>query len=177
MTTGHIMPHFILGLCLLFSLNYATGASSSAPLSTNIPSDHVAGQAVQRFKLAEDVSVEDAVESMKLRANQRNFKLVAELPLSEQVKAMGQPSRYMHILAFCDALIASQMVQHNPLFAAFLPCRIAVIQDETGQGWLVTMNIDQVLGGVNLPAELQPLAKQVRDTMYSIIDAGIHGDL
>ena len=114
---------------------------------------------------------------MKLRANQHNFKLVAELPLSEQVKAMGQPSRYMHILAFCDALIASKMVDHNPLFAAFLPCRIAVIQDAAGQGWIVTMNIDQVLGGVNLPPSLQPLAKQVRDTMYSIIEAGIQGDL
>ena len=171
----HQIPTLILSLWMLISLNNSAWATLPPSAPTTTP--QVAGQAVQRFKLAEDVSVEDAVESMKLRANQRNFKLVAELPLSEQVKSMGQPSRYMHILAFCDALIASKMVNHNPLFAAFLPCRIAVIQDAAGQGWLVTMNIDQVLGGVNLPAELHPLAKQVRDTMYSIIDAGVNGDL
>ncbi len=173
----YIKP-IILSLSMLLSITSTLWATSHADTATtNTTPTSVAGQAVQRFKLADDVSLEEAVESMKLRANQHNFKLVAELPLSEQVKAMGQPSRYMHILAFCDALIASKMVDHNPLFAAFLPCRIAVIQDAAGQGWIVTMNIDQVLGGVNLPPSLQPLAKQVRDTMYSIIEAGIQGDL
>ncbi len=170
----------LLILSFLFSLNAAIAASmmgEDQTLSKHTQPAAVAGQAVQRFKLADGVSVEDAVDSMKLRANQRNFKLVAELPLSEQVRAMGEPSPYMHILAFCDALTASKMVQHNLLFAAFLPCRIAVVKDAQGQGWLVTMNIDQVLGNIQLPIELQPLAEQVRDTMYSIIDAGIHGDL
>jgi len=163
------------------SLNTAVAAYLFSPgdqaPSVDVSPEAVAGQAIQRFRLADGVSVEDAVDSMKLRANQRNFKLVAELPLSEQVQAMGQTSRYMHILAFCDALTASRMVQHNLLFAAFLPCRIAVVQDAQGQGWLVTMNIDQVLGNIRLPTELQPLAQQVRDTMYSIIDAGVNGDL
>ena len=165
----------------LLSLNIAIASpvfSESQPL----PDDNLSVvdglvQTVQRFKLADGVSAEDAIDSMKLRANQRNFKLVAELPLSEQVRAMGKPSRYMHILAFCDALTASKMVQHNLMFAAFLPCRIAVVQDAQGEIWLVTMNIDQVLGNIQLPNELQPLAQEVRDTIYSIIDAGVNGDL
>ena len=132
---------------------------------------------IQRFPLAEDVTIEDAIDSMKLRANQLNFKLVADLPLSEQVKAMGEESRYMRILAFCDALIAKRMVEHDLIFAGFLPCRIAVVEDENRKGWLVTMNMDMMLHAVDLPDDLKPLAQQVRDTIYSIIDAGVNGDL
>lgn len=132
---------------------------------------------IQRFPLAEDVSIDDAIDSMKLRANTLNFKLVADLPLSEQVKAMGEEARYMRILAFCDALIAKRMVDYDLIFAGFLPCRIAVVEDAEGKGWLVTMNMDMMLHAVDLPEDLKPLAKQVRDTIYSIVDAGVNGDL
>ena len=54
--------------------------------------------------LAEDVSMDDAATSMKLRANFLNFKLVAHMPLSEQVKSMGGKSPRMEIYQFCDAI-------------------------------------------------------------------------
>ena len=134
-------------------------------------------QSIQKFEIAEDVSVEDAIQSMQLRANLRNFKMVADLPLSEQIKAMGEDANYMRILAFCDALIAKKMVEYDIIFAGFLPCRIAVIEDSEGKGWIVTMNMDMMLYAVDLPTDLQPLAKQVRDTIYDIVDAGVNGDL
>jgi uncharacterized protein (DUF302 family) len=134
-------------------------------------------QSMQMWQLAEGISIEDAVDSMKLRANSLNFKLVADLPLSEQVKAMGEESRTMRILAFCDALIAKKMVEYIKIFAGFLPCRIALVEDENGQGWVVTMNMDMMLHAVDLPPELQELAQKVRDTIYSIVDAGVNGDL
>ena len=114
---------------------------------------------------------------MQLRANMLNFKMVADLPLSEQVQAMGQDANYMRILAFCDALIAKKMVEYNIIFAGFLPCRIAVLEDSNGKGWIVTMNMDMMLHAVDLPENLQPLAQQVRDTIYAIVDAGVNGDL
>jgi len=132
---------------------------------------------IQRFKLAEDITVDDAIDSMQLRANVLNFKLVADLPLSEQVEAMGEEANYMRILAFCDALIAKKMVEYNIIFAGFLPCRIAVLEDDQGQGWIVTMNMDMMMHAVDLPPDLQPLAEKVRDTIYSIVDAGVNGDL
>jgi len=132
---------------------------------------------VQRFKLEDGVSIEDAIDSMKLRANMLNFKMVADLPLSEQIEAMGKEARHMQILAFCDALIAKEMVEYNIIFAGFLPCRIAAVEDKDGQGWLVTTNMDMMVHAVDLPENLVPLAKQVRDTIYSIVDAGVTGDL
>jgi uncharacterized protein (DUF302 family) len=121
--------------------------------------------------------VDDAVDSMMLRSNMLNFKMVADLPLSEQIKAMGQDANYMRILAFCDALIAKDMVEFNIIFAGFLPCRIAVIEDNKGQGWIVTMNMDMMLHAVDLPDNLKPKAMRVRDSIYSIVEAGVNGDL
>ena len=134
-------------------------------------------QSIQKFPLADDVSVDDAIESMQLRANMRNFKMVADLPLSEQVKSMGQDANFMRILAFCDALIAKKMVEFDIIFAGFLPCRIAVLEDSAGKGWIVTMNMDMMLHAVDLPEHLVPLAKQGRDTIYDIVDAGVNGAL
>lgn len=127
--------------------------------------------------IAEDVTMDDAVASMKLRANGLNFKLVAHMPLSEQVKAMGEDSKRMEIFQFCDALIAKRMVEHNVVFAGFLPCRIAMIEDKAGKAWLITMNMDAMLKGTNLPDNLKSLGLTVRNSIYSIVQAGAEGDL
>jgi len=177
------MKRIYLSVTLLFTMSMSCLAFAGPPApKSEAQIDRSAmrqmvHQSIKKFKIAEDVSLEDAIDSMKLRANMLNFKMVADLPLSEQVKAMGEKANYMRILAFCDALIAKKMVEFDPIFAGFLPCRIAVIQDNQGQGWIVTMNMDMMLNAVDLPPKLQPLAKQVRDTIYSIVDAGVNGDL
>ena len=74
-------------------------------------------------------------------------------------------------------LIAKQMVEFDIIFAGFLPCRIAVVEDAAGRGWIITMNMDMMLYAVDLPEHLRPLAQKVRDTIYSIVDAGVNGDL
>lgn len=127
--------------------------------------------------LAEDISPDDAIDSMKLRANVLNFKLVAHMPLSEQVKAMGLESRRMEIYQFCDASIAAKMVEANLAFAGFLPCRITLVLDENDKAWLVTLNMDKTLGQAKLSEQLQVLGVQVRNNIYSIMSAGAMGDL
>ena len=175
------MKRLMIPIVLVIGLSGAAQGGSKTEIDTPAFDEAVARQmidnSIPRFELAEDVSVDDAVASMELRANMLNFKLVADLPLSEQVKAMGQDANYMRILAFCDALIAKKMVEYDIIFAGFLPCRIAVVEDSNGKGWIVTMNMDMMLHAVDLPEDLQPMAKKVRDSIYSIVDAGVNGDL
>lgn len=166
----------LVALGLVTSVHAVDKATNSKPFDQAI-SQQMIDSSIQRFKIEEDVSLEDAIDSMKLRANMLNFKLVAELPLSEQVKASGVDARPMIILAFCDALIAKEMVEFNIIFAGFLPCRIAAVEDKNGDNWLITMNMDMMLHAMPLPERLQPLAERVRDSIYSIIDAGQTGDL
>ena len=142
-------------------------------------------QSIQRFKINDDVSAEDAIEAMKSRAIELNFKEVADLPLSKEVAAkraaLGdkRPVNYMRILAFCDSLIANEIVSYDSshvIYAGFLPCRIALIQDKKNDYYLVTLNMDMMLHAVDLPHELKKLATKVRDNIYSIVEAGVNGD-
>jgi len=132
---------------------------------------------VLKMPLAEDVSMDDAVDSMKLRANSLNFKLVAHLPLYKELEAMGVDSKRIEIFQFCDARIANEMVQFNPDFSAYLPCRITLLEDGDGQAWLVTLDLGKVIPGANLSPELLTKAERVRDTIQSIMEAGASGDL
>lgn len=134
-------------------------------------------QTVVKMPLAEGVRMDDAVSSMKLRANMHNMKLVAELPLSKQIEAMGKKARRMDIFQFCDPLTAQRMVEANIHFAAYLPCRIALVEDKNGRGWLVMMNLDMMLEGATLTKELKAEATRVRDALMDIMEAGAEGAL
>lgn len=132
---------------------------------------------VVKLGLAEDVSADDAVDSMLLRANALNFKLVARLPLSEELEAMGVESGRIEVFQFCDARIAAQMIAENIDFSAYLPCRITLIEDQDGKPWLVTLDLNKVIEMADLPPKLKELAIKVRDTMTEIMTAGANGDL
>jgi len=132
---------------------------------------------VLKMPLAEGVSMDDAVDSMKLRANGLNFKLVAHLPLYRELQAMGVDSKRVEIFQFCDARIAHEMISHNIDFSAYLPCRITLIEDQTGQAWLVTLDLDKVITTAKLSPELMEKAITVRDHIRSIMEAGANGEL
>ncbi|HSM28383.1 MAG TPA: DUF302 domain-containing protein [Thioalkalivibrio sp.] len=162
---------------LLLALGLMATAQTSAMEMDKEMMQQMVQHSIQKWKIDDGVSVQDAVESMQLRANLLNFMMVADLPLSEQVKAMGEEDvPYMRILAFCDALIANEMVKFDIIFSGFLPCRIAVVEDENGDGWITTMNMDMMLHAVELTPELEPLATRVRDVIYEIVEAGRTGD-
>jgi uncharacterized protein (DUF302 family) len=132
---------------------------------------------VLKMPLAEDVTADSAIESMKLRANALNFKLVAHLPLSQQLRSMGIESRRVEIFQFCDAIIAHDMLAYDIDFSAYLPCRITLIEDRDGHTWLVTLDLDLVIRTAELPPELLEKAIKVRDTLREIMEAGASGDL
>jgi uncharacterized protein (DUF302 family) len=132
---------------------------------------------VVKMPLAEDVSMDDAIDSMKLRANALNFKLVAHQPLYKELEAMGLETKRVEIFQFCDARIANAMITEDINFAAYLPCRITLIEDQQGQPWLVTLDLDKVIAMADLPPSLMGHATKVRDTIREIMTAGASGDL
>ena len=168
------MKNFVLSSLLLLGFSLNAQAEDMFELSEQCSEDVMN---MIKCKVADGVSADDAIESMKLRANMLNFKLVGHMPLSEQVKANGGVSNRMEIFQFCDANIAAQMVKHSMAFAGYLPCRISVVLDDEDQAWLITLNMDSTMGDAALPKELQGLGMLVRNNIYSIITAGAEGDL
>ena len=132
---------------------------------------------VIKVPLAEDVSMDDAVDSMKLRANSHNFKLVAHQPLYKELQAMGEESKRIEIFQFCDARIAKAMIAYDKHFAAYLPCRIVLYEDDDGKLWLITLNLDMMIhGGKPLPSELMEDALRVREVILDVMNRDAAGD-
>lgn len=134
-------------------------------------------QTVVKLPVEDGVSMDDAVESMKLRANILNFKLVAELPLSKQIKAMGEKSRFIGIYQFCEPLTAKKMVEYDINFAAYLPCRISLVEDKNGKAWLIMMNMEMLLKNPKLNPQLKEQAEKVWNDLNEIMRAGASGAL
>ena len=132
---------------------------------------------VLKLPLEEGVSMEGAIESMKLRANILNIKLVAELPLSKQIAAMGEKSGFIGIYQFCEPLTAKKMVEYDMNFAAYLPCRISAVEDANGKGWLLMMNMEMLLNNPKLNKDLKQQAQVVWNNLLEIMKAGAAGDL
>lgn len=133
---------------------------------------------VWKYPLAEGVSPADAEEAMKFIANEHNIKAVGELPLSEQVQLMtGKEQRFLKIYQYCDPLTAMKMVEYSDAFAAYLPCRIAMVQDKSGKYNLYSLDMDLMIhGGKTLPPELKTEAERVKKIMLDIMERGAKGE-
>jgi uncharacterized protein (DUF302 family) len=115
---------------------------------------------------------------MRSVANELNMKGVGELPLSEQVKLMtGKEQRFLKIYQFCDPVIAAVMVDYSDAFAAYLPCRISMVEDKEGKFALYALNMDMMIyGGKPLPDELFKAANGVKDKLQTIMKRAAEGD-
>lgn len=152
-------------------------ASFAAPVKTE-PLQQQVG--VYKVAIEPGVSMDDAAESMRLRANALNLKLVAELPLSKQVEATtGKPQRTTTVFEFCDAVTAKDLIDQSLNFAIYVPCRIALVEDAKGQGWLIMIdiNVEEFAKTNNLSPDLKARIQKVRDGLDEIIQAGSKGEL
>ena len=134
---------------------------------------------IWKFKVADGLTPEDVEQSLKVVANELNFKNVGEdLPLYQEVSALsGKDYRFVKIYMFCNALTAAKMLDYSDAFSAFLPCRITLIEDPDGQLWLYTLNMDlMIYGGKPLPPELKEEALKVKEIVWEIMERGAQGD-
>jgi len=128
---------------------------------------------VRRVKINDDVSTEDALDTMREIATDNNFLVVgdAKMSIKGSIKDPGG-KRYIRILSFCAPSIAEKFIGYNEGFGAFMPCRILVVEDDEGNRWLHTMEMELMLyGGKPLPADMLKMALRVRGLMYGMMDA------
>jgi len=165
------MP-FVLVLWLVFAASPALAAPPVPALSYTSMKVQIA-----RVQIQQGVSFDDAVESLKLRANQHNLKFVGASPLYKEIEALtGKPARRMEIFSFCDGLVAQQMIETNPLMISFMPCRIAMVEDEQGTRWIISMMMDRAMIR-RLPVEIRKNAQRIMDAMKDSMLAASNGDL
>jgi len=141
-------------------------------------SGNSADASVWKYPLADGVTPEDAEQTMTSVASEHNIKAVGELPLSDQVKLMtGKDQRFLKIYQFCNPLTAMKMVDYSDAFSAYLPCRIAMVEDTHGKYALYSLNMDlMIYGGRTLPPDLLEEALKVKQIILDIMKRGSSGE-
>lgn len=141
------------------------------------------GIMADKMPIEEGITFEDAVDSIKLRANEVNFKFVGHNPLWKQVEAItGEDTPRVEIFHFCDAIVARKILDYVPEFVVFIPCRIALLEDADGQLWVMTLDWD--VNWLNfaqnpnseLDKELRKEAQRIRNAMRYIMTGAVTGD-
>ncbi len=160
-------------------MNAFQTAMAMSPLSMR----NMISMMTDKIPVADDVSWDDAVESMKLRANEVNFKFVGSSALWKEIEAVTeQPSAKVEIFRFCDAAVARKILDEVPEFIVFLPCKIALIEDANGKLWVMTLDWDVSWMDFaqnpnnHLAKDLRADAKQIRDNIRYIMEGAATGE-
>ncbi|MBL3591230.1 MAG: DUF302 domain-containing protein [gamma proteobacterium endosymbiont of Lamellibrachia anaximandri] len=90
-------------------------------------------QSVIQMSLAKGVSLKDAGDAMTSKAAELNLRLVGRQKVHEQARSRGITSPHLEIFQFCDPEDAVKMILKNPLYSAYMPCRISLVEDKDGK--------------------------------------------
>lgn len=129
-------------------------------------------------KVKPGVSAKDVEEIFKLVAVERNMRDVGTLPLSKELEARsGKKEKLLTVYSFCSPATARKMVDFSPHMAAYLPCRISMVEHDDGSLWLYTLNMDMMVKmGRKLPSPLKEEAWAVRETIWQMMERGSKGE-
>ena len=70
----------------------------------------------------------------------------------------------------------SKWYARDPIYSAYMPCRIALVEDAQGRPWLFMLNLDMLINSNSLSSDLQELAIRVNQVMLIIMTAGATGE-
>lgn len=128
-------------------------------------------------KVKPGVTANEVEQVLKQVATERNMKEVGTLPLSKELEARtGQKQKLLTVYSFCTPTTARRMVDFSPHMAAYLPCRISLVERDDGL-WLYTLNMDMMVKmGRKLPSPLKEEAWKVRETIYQMMDRASKGE-
>jgi uncharacterized protein (DUF302 family) len=133
-------------------------------------------QTIAKMPIAGSVTVDEAIEAMKSRAYELNLRIVGEQYISREQESRGLKPRYLTVLQFCRPSESYTLVQANPIFAGYMPCRIAIVEDENRKFWLVMFNLDIMVDSSMLPPEVVETAVEINRNMLSVMASGATGE-
>lgn len=134
-------------------------------------------QSVLKMALNKGVSADDAVKSLRSKALELNLKFVGHQTISEELKLRDIKTGRLEIFQFCNPFDAHVLAKSNPIFAAYMPCRISLVEDKKGKLWLVMLNLDIVIDNKALPNSAKRTAKRINDSLIEVLTAGATGEL
>ena len=80
------------------------------------------------------------------------------------------------MLQFCSPSESYILLEANPIFAGYMPCRIALVEDAQRKLWLIMFNMDIMLDSDLLPPHVVEAAVNINRNLLSIMASGATGE-
>ena len=123
----------ILGISfLLFVLVGCTGlqtnsSGAAGDAKTSVKND--SNSAIYEVQVADGVSYQDVLDSLKSVSEGMNFVNPANFPIGEHMKLRGvDPQGIKEVHSFCNLSMGTEIILDHPEFLVFAPCRIALYE-------------------------------------------------
>jgi len=132
---------------------------------------------MNEYKVADDVSNEDVIESIKALAEEYNMRIVGDTKMFTIPDAKPDEVKFVENVSLCSLYIAKKFLNHSRYFGGFMPCRIMLVEYGNGDRYLITMDLTLAIhGGYPLPPEMLKLATSVDKAMREIPERAAKGD-
>jgi len=132
---------------------------------------------MNEYKVEEDVSNEEVIESIKALAEEYNMRVTGDVKMFTIPDAKPDQVKYVENVSMCSLYIAKKFLNHSRYFGGFMPCRIMLVEYGNGDRYLITMDLTLAIhGGYPLPEEMLKLATQVKTAMEEIPARAAKGD-
>ena len=123
------------------------------------------------LKIESNKSIEKIAEKVAIECENHKFVLLQTYIYHEIVENKGFPiKRKVYIYEICQAKTASLMLTSNPEFSIFMPCKLAIYENE-GKTIISTMNMGIMLNAVKSNKILYKEATTVFDAMNSLMNS------
>ncbi len=120
------------------------------------------------FKVESSKKLEPLCQDLEKAVVAHKFGVMTVHDLRETMKKKGvQFDRPCRIFEVCNPHQAKKVLEKNMDLSAFLPCRISVYT-EGEKTILATLKPTELISLMNMP-DLQPVAKEVEDTLIQIM--------
>lgn len=123
------------------------------------------------YKIISNQPIELIAEKVPVVCEQSKFALLHTYIYHEIVESKGFPiKRKVFIYEICQAKTAAAMLTDYPHFSIFMPCKLAVYE-ENGGTVISTMNMEVMLNAISSNQELYKEATSLFNTLKSLMNS------
>lgn len=123
------------------------------------------------YKITSKLPIDQVIEKVPAACEEKKFALLQTYVYHEIVESKGFPiDRKVYIYEICQAKTAAAMLTDFPHFAIFMPCKLAIYEDN-GETIISTMNMEIMLNAVSSNPELFKEATTLFNTLKSLMDS------
>lgn len=139
--------------------------------------------AIYEVPVADNVSYNDVVDSLKSLSEGMNFVNPANFPIAEHLKLRGiDPQGIKEVHSFCNLSMGTEIILDHPEFLVFAPCRIALYEKpDANKKMQLFLALDRPtfdLKSIKNPTErAKKSAQELEDALILLMSKAAKGDI